>query len=235
MIVSTLEFPRDALRSVVASFFSLPEEIRPTQHSFGEDEVGKPIRDHATLLNALAKRMSGFFLKGSRVTYDVSLAGNKPIICNCFLEVEPILAKQFLLHMAAALPTFGYACAEEESYQRNRVITRLDEKTTVESWVGRDTKKYVPGFYWLTLLPDALAKQHGVSLLAVEKAAQEHLIDDGQHLFRFYERPEDWQATSVVTELCSSLPGVFDIERVKPLLVAAKNFLDLDSILKNWK
>lgn len=235
MIVSTLEFHREALPSVLASFFVLPEEIRPTHQSVGEDEVGEPIRDCVTQIKALAKRTSGFFLKGPRVMYDVSLARSKPIICNCFLEIEPFLAKQFLTHMASAQPIFGFACTQEERYQRNRVTVRQGVNT-IESWVGRDTKKYVPGFYWLTLLPDALAKQHGVPLSEVEKVAQEHIeLEGDQHLFRFYERPEDWRATSAVAELCASLPGVFDVERVKPQLPAAKNFLELDSMLRVWK
>lgn len=236
MIDSTLEFPAQALRTVVAAFLALPEGLRPTHHCVGEDDVGEPIHDRARQIETLAKRTSGFFLKGPRVTYDISLAGIKPIICNCFLEVEASLAKQFLMRMAAAQPIFGFACSRDERYQRNRVITRLDAKTTVESWVGRDTQKYVPGFYWLTLLPDALAKQHGVPLLEVGKVAQEHLeLEGGQHLFRFYERPEDWQMKSDMTELCASLPGIFDVEKIKPQLSAAKNFLELDSMLRVWK
>jgi hypothetical protein len=90
--------------------------------------------------------------------------------------------------------------------------------------------------YWLTLLPDALTTQHGVPLSAVEAVAQEHIkLEDGQHLFRFYKRPEDWQATAAVENLCASLPGVFDVEKVKPQLSAAKNFLEFNSMLREWK
>lgn len=236
MIDSTLQFSPQALRSVVAAFLSLPEQIRPTHHSLGEDEVGEPIHDRASQLEKFAKKTSSFSLTGSRVAYDIGLAGTKPIICNCFLDVEPSLAEQFVIHMATAQPTFGFACSREERYQRNRVTIQLDAKTTVESWVGRDTQEYVPGFYWLTLLSDALAKQHGVPLSEVEKVAQKHLkLEGGQHLFRFYERPEEWQTTSAVTELSASLPGVFNVEKIKSLLPIAKNFLELDSLLRAWK
>ena len=235
MIDSTLEFPPQALRVVVAAFLALPDGLRPTHQSVGEDDVGEPICDRARQVETLAKRTSGFFLKGPRVTYDINLAGTKPIICNCFLEVEPSLAEQFLTHMATVQPIFGFACAQEERYQRNRVTIKQGVNT-IESWVGRDTQKYVPGFYWLTLLPDALARQHAVSLSKVEKVAQEHIeLEGGQHLFRFYERPEDWRATSAVAELCASLPGVFNVEKVKPQLPAAKNFLELNSMLREWK
>ena len=173
------------------------------------------------------------YLTGDHCSYDISLAAPKPIICHAFLDVEPALAKQFMVEMASLHPIFGFACTQEEGYQRNRVTTQ-QRVNTIESWVGRNVRKYVPGFYWLTLLPDAMAKQHGVRLSAVEDVAQEHIeLEGGQHLFRFYQRPEDWQATSVVAELCASLPGVFDVEKVKVQLPAAKNFLELNSMLSD--
>lgn len=238
MIESTLEFQYQpaALRSIVAMFCTLPEGLRPTHHSLGEDEVGEPILDTEKFLDSLAGAKLEPFLRGANVMYDLSLARkNKSIICNCFLEVEPALAKQFLMHMATAQPLFGFACAPEEREQRNRVTTKQGVNT-IESWVGRDPQKYVPGFYWLTLLSDALAAQHGVPIPTVAKVAQEHIeLEGGQHLFRFYERPEDWRFTHEVAKLCSSLPGVFDIEKVKQRLTPAKNFLELDTILRDWK
>ena len=81
----------------------------------------------------------------------------------------------------------------------------------------------------MTLLPSNLARQHGVSLAAVEHIALEHVKLEGeQNLFRFYDQPEDWQETSVVADLCASLPGVFDIEKVKAKLPMAKSFLGVE-------
>lgn len=244
MIQSTLEFHSADLRSIVAAFCTLPEGLRPTHHSFGENEVGKEILDAETFLASLSKAGLGPVLKGSSVTYDIGFFDgfvgserikSRSIICNCFLEVDPAFAKKFLLHMAIARPVFGFACAQDERHQRNRVIVKQGVNT-IESWVGRDTQKYVPGFYWLTLLSEALAEKHGIPLSAVEKIALEHIkLQGGQHLFRFYERPDDWKSTSAVSELCASLRGVFDVERIKPQFPTAKNFLDLDAMLSKWK
>jgi len=44
-----------------------------------------------------------------------------------------------------------------------------------------------------------------------------------------------FQQFDVSTELCASLPGTFDVERLKPQLAAAKNFLELNSMLKAWR
>jgi hypothetical protein len=60
-------------------------------------------------------------------------------------------------------------------------------------------------------------------------------LGEGQRLFRFYDQPEDWQANSVVAQLCASLPRVFDVEKVKAQLPTVKNFLELSSMLREWK
>ncbi len=235
MIETRLDFKPGTLKEVVHKLLSLPVDLRPSHHSLGEDETGEVIGDPQGFANSLLERSPGPYLTGAHCSYDISLAAPKPTVCHGSLDVEPDLAKQFMVEMALLSPIFGFACAQDERYQRNRVVTRQGENT-IESWVGRDTHKYVPGFYWLTLLSDVLAKQHNVPLSALEAVALEHIeLEGGQHLFRFYERPEDWQRTSIVTTLCASLPGVFDIEAVKPKLRAAKNFLELNSILRNWK
>lgn len=243
MIQSTLEFHSADLRSIVAAFCTLPERLRPTHHGLGENDVGKEILDTETFLDSLSGAGLGPFLKSSSATYDIGyfdgFVGGKrtkssSIICNCFLEVDPAVAKKFLLHMAIARPVFGFACAQDERHQRNRVIIKQGVNT-IESWVGRDTQKYVPGFYWLTLLSEALATTHSVPLSAVEEIALEHIgLEGGQHFFRFYERPEDWRTTSAVATLCGSLPGVFDVEKAKEQLSKATNFLELDAALRNW-
>ncbi|MVF24753.1 hypothetical protein EVC37_24595 [Methylocaldum sp. BRCS4] len=242
MIESRLDFQTSDLRFVVEAFCTLPMELRPTHHSRGEDEPGEPLLDVGKFLDSMAIANLGPVLKGSNVEYYVEFSYRnigtervKSIYCDCNLDVEPHLAKQFLLHMAAAQPIFGYACAPEERQHRNRVIVKQGINT-VESWVGRDLQKYIPGFYWLTLLPDALAEKYSVPISVVENIAQEHIeLEGGQHLFRFYERPEDWQSTHEVAALCSLLPGVFDVEKIKPQLATAKNYLELDSALRGWK
>lgn len=235
MIEARLEFHPGILKQLVSKLLSLPPELRPSHHSLGEDEKGQLINDPMGFANSLKERSPGPYLTGDRCSYDISLAAPKPIICHGCLDVEPALAKQFMMEMASLNPIFGFACMQEERYQRNRVTTQQGINT-IESWVGRDTQKYVPGFYWLTLLPDALVKQHDIQLAVVEAVAQEHIeLEGGQRLLRFYERPEDWQKTAAVTELCASLSGVFDVDKIRPQLSAAKNFLDLNSMVREWK
>lgn len=226
-----------AIDNALAAFACLPVPLRPIHFSPGE-KVGSEadrIEDQKRFAAFVARSKSGFFLLGPRVTYSIRISEGRPLACDCFIDVTPELAQQFLAHMSSAEPAFGFACVPGEREQRNRIRTQVGTNA-VESWVGRDTQRYVPGFYWLTLLPDAMAKRHGIPLSAVEAVAREHIeLQGGQHLFRFYERPEDWKETTAVTELCASLPGVFDVEDVRHLASAAKSFIELSSVLREWK
>ena len=235
MIEAGLEFDGE-IDGVLAAFVALPSPLRPAYFSHEEKIVDTTdrVEDQRRFAAFRARSQSGFFLLNEAVTYSLRLATGKPLICDCFIDVQPEIAKQFLVQMSTARPLFGFACAPAEREHRNRVTVQQGSNK-IENWVGRDTRKNVPGLYWLTLLSESLAKRHGVPLAAIEAVAQEDLaLEDGQHLFRFYERPEDWQKTHAVAELCASLPGVFNIEEVKPQLLAAKNFLELNSMLRDW-
>jgi hypothetical protein len=235
MIEARLEFDKDALCRVLGAFLKLPSLLKPTHYCDDEESEGESVGDGEAFLATMGGSRAGFLLKGSGNVYDISIAGDKPIICNCFLEVDYHFAQEFLIHMAGANPIFGFACTPEEKEAKNRVTTKQGVNT-IESWVGRDTRKYIPGLYWLTLLSTSLAEKHNVSLSAIEGMALEHVeLEGGQHLFRFYEAPEKWRCATEVAELYSSLPGVFNIEKVRPQIESAKNFLDLNAIIKNWK
>ena len=237
MIEAGLEFGDRQVDRVVAAFVALPPPLRPVHFSH-EEHVVRPadqVEDRGRFSAFLAKSQSGFFLLGQGVTYSIRIATGRSLICDCFINVEPEVAKQFLIQMSVAGPLFGFACSPGEREHRNRVTTRQGVNTT-ESWVGRDTNRYIPGLYWLTLLSSALIEQHGIALSALEAVARERIaLEEGLNLFCFYERPEDWQKTSAVSELCSASPGIFDVDRIKPKLQAAKNFIELNSVLQNWK
>jgi hypothetical protein len=201
----------------------------------GEDDIGAVIDDRNKLILLRETNESGIYLKNSDVLYDIRVSKNKSLLCNAYFDSSPNIVREFLIYMASVFPIFGFACTPEEKEARNRVTT-IQGVNTIESWVGLDTQKYIPGLYWLTLLPAALAEQHSVQLSVIEAAALEHIkLDGAQYLLRFYDEPEDWRSTRAVAELCASLPGVFDIEKVRLHLAGAKNFLDLTEMIRKWQ
>ena len=231
----------ETLRTVVAALLELPDGLRPDRHSLGEDERGKPIEDVEEYLDGLSNDPVPPFLRGEGVSYNISAPGNVPVKCDCELHGPPHLVETFLTHMAAANPVFGYACTWEELEHRNHLVSKIRYRSgvtgTSEQFIGRDTSKYVPGLYWLTLLPEALASRHGVPLAEVAKVALEHTrLAGGQHLFRFHERPEDWaERRQALDEVCASLPGVFNIADVKPLVAGVTDDRELSRIVSPWR
>lgn len=237
LIKAELEFLFRARPRVLGRLLGLPQELRPTHQSLGENEVGTAIGDPDKLTQSFENNSAtGIYLRNSNVLYDIRKSRNETLICNAYFErFSSSVVKYFLIQMVMADLIFGFACTLEEKEAKNRVTTRQGVNT-IESWVGRDTQKYIPGLYWLTVLSTALAEKHGVSLSAIEYVALEHVkLEGDQHLFRFYEEPEDWRSAVGAAQLCSSLPGVFDVEKVRPQLTAAKNFLDLNAVIRNWK
>lgn len=237
MIEVGLEF-EVGIGEVLQAISQLPAPVRPVHYSKDESAPVSPrnvIADEARFKAFVAASPSGFFLLGPQVTYSLRVAQGKPLLCDGFLEVSPAAVWEFMQVMAMAGPTFGFACAPGERERSNRVVV-LQGANRIESWVGRDTSRCVPGLYWLTLLPEALAARHGVPLDALAAHAAQHLQPGaGIHLFRFYENPQEWQQVPSLDLLRSSLPGVFDITALQSSLQAAKNFLELNSLLRKWK
>ena len=235
-----LESGLSSLRTLVRGLCELPDSLRATRHSQGEDEVGQAIDD---IEQYLASLKGGPLLRGSGVFYSISAPMRRsdlPIICSChFKEAPPNLVRMFMERMAAIGILFGYACTWEELQHRNWIFAEVDggKEGTSEGFEGRDISKYVPGLYWLTLLPEALAERHGVPLAEVSQAALERVdLGGGQHLFRFHDHPEDWRKrTDAMDDLCARLPGVFDVHEVRRLVAkGVKTFAELHALLDPW-
>ena len=241
MIDAALEIQTKDLPYLVRVFCSLPGTLRPTHYRFGEDEKLRQILDIGQYCESIVDSELGPMLKGSEGEYVIDWSNDyvggelgKKVICHCHLKVSPSLAEVFLVQMTRVQPIFGYACSEQERHHRNRLKVEQNN-STIESWVGRDLGKYVSGFYWLTLLSDVLVERHNIPLSEVKNIALEHKeFEGGLHLFRFYERPNDWASTDKVAKLCASLPGVFDVEIVRSQAMGAKNYLELDRTLDDW-
>jgi hypothetical protein len=235
MIKAEFEFPLSTTDLVIRTILDLPEMLRPTIVSLAEDEVGTSIGDTKVFLQSFKMPTIGVYLQNPTALYDLRRSRNSTLIVDADLGAIPgAVARDFLVHMAIAHPIFGFTCAAAERDHRNRVTTKLGINT-IHSWVGRDTQKYIPGLYWWTLLPISLAEKHGVPLSTIVGEAMEHIeLEGGQHLLRFYDKPQDWQGARNIAKLYRSLPGVFDVERLQPKLQGARTFLELNAILAAW-
>jgi hypothetical protein len=226
-----------SVSTIVEVLASLPPGVRPRHFSHEEqvESAGDVISDKERLRSFIADSKSGFFLLAPNVTYSIRIAAGHPALCDCFLTVEPALAYTFLEHIAKACPNFAFACRPEERESRNRVRLRVGPNS-VESWVGRNPAKYIPGFYWLTLIPDALLERHKIDVSTVERFALEHKrIGRGLNLFRFYDSPDDWTRNDRVKELIRATPGVFNIEVVLTMLAGMTKYNEVSAVTRDWK
>jgi hypothetical protein len=214
---------------------SLPAESRPIFFGHGESDKAGRIDDTNAFERFLKKSQSGFILRRSGCSYGVRMAAGKPLICDCFLDVSPAAAKTVLMHLARARPVFGFACEPKEYEERNRVFAQVGT-AKIESWVGRDTTRYLPGFYWLTLISQTVLESARLDLKLIrEYAVAEISPEEGVLVFQFYDAPQDWRSNLRMSELYSRTDSVFKIEDIRPQVAAAGDLASLRQILANWR
>jgi hypothetical protein len=235
MIRAALTFPLQMTDLLTKTILRLPEILRPTSVTLAEDEPATAIGDVDVFLKNFKMPSIGVYLQNSTVVYDLRRVGTHSFIVDADLgKIPDDAVRDFLINMAALHPIFGFACTQEEREFRNRITTKFGINV-MESWVGRNTRRYIPGLYWWTLLPASLAEQHGVPLSILVQAAREHIeLEEQQHLLRFYKKPEDWRSATFMEELYHSCPGIFDVEKLRPKLQGKTNFLEITTILHHW-
>ena len=229
MIWSTVVFDAGTtLQAVIGALRALPDPLRTTRHSDGEDAVRRPIEDVSAPL--------GSILWAEQASYH-AWAPTGQVECRCEFKTRAApLVGDFMERMAALKPVFGFASAWDEYRHRNQLDVRL-RIVRIQAFVGKDLTKYIPGVYWFTLLPDALTERHGVPLAKLEAAALEHVaLGGGQRLFRFHDHPGAWRGRADELDgLCAALPGIFNIADVRARLVGVTEEKEFDAIVDPWR
>jgi hypothetical protein len=237
MIEAEFVFGWGEAERAVSALLSLTSPIRPTRFSGTEviEDERDIVDDSQRLCAFLTNRNSGFFLTGDHATYHFRVVPTRDVTCNCFFEVDETLVQEFAECMAKASPIYGYSCYPEERKWRNRLSVKLKNLQMLETWVGRDPRKYIPGLYWLTVISEELAQQHHISLTDIACDA-EFICNYGSiTLFLFFQHPEDWlQYRERIDKLCTKYRGIFSLNRIRALLEGESNFLELNALLSNW-
>jgi hypothetical protein len=249
-ITVKLEFESHAYNEVLSLFLYLPEKLRPVY--FCEDDKGKRIQDnlienHDKFWAFVDENPQGFALrgmKGTNLEYSIDSSRTKTFASFNELKVSPELAQVFLEHMSGAKPLFAFAGLWDEYAYRNQAFIENDilakiNISSVSACIGRDLNKYIQGLYWLTptLIPDTLLRRHNVPLQTLLDVALTYKILPGNlHLFKFYGTPQEWEIRKdKMDQLYDSLPGVFNMGKVKPSLMEFKTRDELDKNLSQWR
>lgn len=236
MIEASFHFPNERLDATIKALLQLPKQIRPKQFSYNEGakKDKDTVDDEKRFSTFLQKAASGFFLYAENAIYSFRITKSTEFV----LDIEGINAQEsitLLRSVGAVGASFAYAADGAERKHRNRLVKNAGYGVH-EAWVGRDWRHYIPGVYWLTLIPEALAEQHGAPLNKLKEAATEiEEIEPKLWLMRFYDSPENWRANEKrLDEICASTPGVFYIAPVRSLFEKTTTFLGAAAVLQEW-
>jgi hypothetical protein len=219
-----------ALIMAVKCLFGLPTHLRPTTHSYDEESTSPRDIDMIEALETIAQSETGFFLFGRDARYSIRVSPKRGF-CGieadsaqeCLPDSDALLILEALAQGGA---TFAYAATENEFVHRNRHSWLLKDGT-VESWLGRDLRKYLPGVYWANALSSPYAPL--ASRCHREIGTKYHSLPNGTIMIWLYERSEEWRLRAeIVDRWIAQQPEVFSKLRVLPELDAAS---DLSSVL----
>ena len=236
MTIVSINLERGLLEAFYAKVSGLPYELIPESLSDGEND-----KQFAISLDKLSDGddlpidiTGGYFLHASDAKYGVSFSENE---AKFFIETTFDENAKTILKQIASLPiSYAYACKYEEREHQNR-ITSKKSYGTEEVWVGRNYSRYLPGIYWLNLIPKSLLEKHCVSEKAISSMALSCDLFGGQnYLVQLYPGSDGWQERVEEIDVWrETTPGVFYKAKVQKALDDAKTFMESSEATSEWK
>ena len=224
------------LEAIYLRLAKLPSNFSDLEMSNGEDDPRYPVT-----LDALARGKNlpvdptgGYFLHAKDVTYGVSFFEDEVTIFAICSSDET--ASELMKALAEIPVKYGFACQSEEREHQNRVVAKKPYGSH-EAWVGRDYNRYLPGIYWLNLVPKSLLERHGVPESAIKSIAVSCAEIGGRnYLIRLYPTSSDWEKhVAEIDEWRKKSPGVFYKQEAEIALKEASNFLESSDATSKWK
>jgi hypothetical protein len=226
--------PGAKIEAAIRALQTLPTLIRP--NFFSADEISRKtkatITDEPKFKAFVAKNEHGFFLFGERARYNIGLRpknGFSYIAVDDFKgELSESDAVAILKVLASAGSAFAFAASLDEYHHRNRYVRTLGANQ-FEAWIGRDLRKYIPGIYWLTVLP----KEHANTLATLSNIVGAMVTEiDAQHvLVRAFEYPSEWQQHAArIDEWLAKQPSFFSKQRILHRLDASAHIAALSEV-----
>lgn len=194
--------------------------------------------DNASLNTFLEKNSVGFFMHGQGCLYDVSLSEGKYSVLHIYptgdiTDIDWAIA--VFETIQGALPQFGYVSTSEEFKHRNRLVVNQGNNN-VESWVGRDLNKYIPGLYSITLLSNEQLDEKKVDINSLKRSSQTYTCYENFVLFTFSKDIEQWSKDrDNVDSVCLAEEGVFSKQYIEEKALKTSNFIELNMLTSNWK
>lgn len=236
MTILSIDLAGNILVTFLEKVYQLPFELVPDAISQGEGEMRFPV----TLEQLIQNRdlptdiQSGYFLYAPEAIYSVSGLGFAPKI---FIEVNSDENAKAIFSRIASIPiNYAYGCRYEERKHQNRIVSKKTYGTE-EVWVGRDYQRYLPGLYWLNIVPISLLRAHGIDvdkLKSVSLLCQ--LIEDRNYFIQLYPTSDNWkERAEEIDAWRKATSGVFHKEKAQNALDQAKTFMEASDTTAEWK
>jgi hypothetical protein len=242
MIIATLYIKKSiSLNDILRILQTLPDNFKPVYFSPGEKLIKKNrIINGDDFSNFLLKSKFGFFLHSvSGVKFDLSLGSMEFTKVTLWQPHDEAyeLVHAYIKQLLSVKPIFGFACTWDEYIHRNRHFKKIGVNN-IECWVGRDTQKYIPGLYWITVLPDELLKKHNASLQEfyhLKNESRSYFLHD-THVVSFFGNPIDWgEHSHDLDEVCSKSNGFFSIRTIDEAASHIENYEEHSNLIDKWK
>lgn len=234
-LVVSVVLRSEHLGAVYQALGGLPRNLSTIQMSDGEDDPRYPVtfEDLTQNKNVLANTDGGYFLHARDASYGVSFFKDE---VELFIGCASDEAAWTLISIFARLPIiYGYACQFEEREHQNRV-TAKKKYGSHEAWVGRDYHRYLPGVYWLNLVPKSLLAGHGITEKSIQSVAEScEEVGGKNYLIQLYPSSSDWRDRAPeIDKWRKETPGVFYKEAAEKALMEASSFLDASDATRKW-
>lgn len=231
MIDSKINFKNSEHSQFISILTNLPVSLRPVVYSEAEDELRVNI--DLTKINCIEDIRGCLWAQDCEYDIYVNMDRSFSIFISND-ESEEI--EQMMRDFSELEIEFGYACHSDERLHRNRIIQKK-EYGTLESWVGRDYNKYLPGLYWITLIPNCLIKKFGIDVDEIRDLADKFEIKSNGNIFaRFYDDPDQWQARAeAIDSWCARTPGCFYKPPVESEAAKIPDFMGMSDFLFDYR
>jgi len=216
-------------------FETLSDDLSQIKISDGENDPKAPITFNQLVegKNIPIDITGGYFLYAQNACYSVNTLKDASLFIEC---ANDDIAKKLMNSLAACRIFYAYACEYDERVHQNRIVVKKSYGID-EQWVGRDFTKYLPGIYWLNLVPKSLLEQHGIDTQSIESVSTVfRKIGDDQYLFQLYPNSSDWiENTKSIDAWRLNTSGVFFKRAAEMALEEASNFLEASDATREWK
>lgn len=218
------------------------QALSELSEDFSEVEIssGERGKKHSIKLCELISRdnvpfpiETGYFLHAKNAIYNITRNDFTKMFIECRGDEDAIrLIQNFSKHKIL----YSYAGAFEEFEHQNRVSVQKPHGIH-ETWVGRDFEKYLPGIYWLNLVPTSLLNKHKICISELEKISFKIIeLDNNQLFIQLYENSRDWlKHTSNLDDFRKKTKSIFFKDQALEELKSASTFLESISIADKWK